>query len=193
MVNEQETLKELKKFCYKSMNKLLWIPIGIFVMIPAVSEFIWGGENGYLMSVITAIAILIFIKIRNNWAADELKKLLAVVKEDGLYEVLLQDFAKNKNNLFYNVMLGNFFIVERNGGSLLMMMPYSAIGSLQVHVGENIDRERTASIRISSNDKRYQRRGMEQAIFIHPNTAKVDYEMFCRHVLERNPNVYINY
>ena len=57
MVNEQETLKELKKFCYKSMNKLLWIPIGIFVMIPAVSEFIWGGENGYLMSVITAIAI----------------------------------------------------------------------------------------------------------------------------------------
>ena len=178
MVNEQETLKELKKFCYKSMNKLLWIPIGIFVMIPAVSEFIWGGENGYLMSVITAIAILIFIKIRNNWAADELKKLLAVVKEDGLYEVLLQDFAKNKNNLFYNIMLGNFFIVERNGGSLLMMMPYCAIGSLQVHVGENIDRERTASIRVSSNVKRYQRRGMEQAIFINPDTAKADYEIF---------------
>ena len=35
MVNEQETLKELKKFCYKSMNKLWLIPIGIFVMIPA--------------------------------------------------------------------------------------------------------------------------------------------------------------
>ena len=163
MVNEQKTLKELKKFCYKSMNKLLWIPIGIFVMIPAVTEVIWDAENGYLMSVITAIAILIFIKIRNNWAADELKKLLAVVKEDGLYEVLLQDFAKNKNNL------------------------------LQVHVGENIDRERTASIRVSSNDKRYQRRGMEQAIFINTDTAKADYEVFCKQVLERNPNVYINY
>ena len=110
-----------------------------------------------------------------------------------MYEVLLQDFAKNNNNLFYNVMLGNFFIVERNGGSLLMMMPYSAIGSLQVHVGENIDRERTASIRVSSNDKRYQRRGMEQAIFINPDTAKADYDTFCKHVLERNPNVYINY
>ena len=190
MVNEQETLKELRKFCYKSMNKLLWIPIGIFVMIPAVTELIWDAENGYPMSVITAIAVLIFIKIRNNWAADEFNTLLKVVKEDGLYEVLLQDFAKNKNNLFYNVMLGNYFIVERNGGSMLMMMPYRAIGSLQLHVGENSEGELKASIRISSNDKRYQRRGMEQAIFINPNTAKADYEMFCRHVLERNPNVY---
>lgn len=193
MVNEQETLKELGKFCYKSMNKLLWVPIGIFVMIPAVTELIWDAENGYPMSVITAIAILIFIKIRNNWAADEFNTLLKVVKEDGLYEVLLQDFAKNKNNLFYNVMLGNYFIVERNGGSMLMMMPYSAIGPLQLEVGENIEGEIKASIRVSSNDDRYQRRGMEQAIFINPNTAKVDYEMFCRHVLERNPNVYINY
>ena len=190
MVNEQETLKELRKFCYKSMNKLLWVPIGIFVMIPAVTELIWDAENGYPMSVITAIAILIFIKIRNNWAADEFNTLLKVVKEDGLYEVLLQDFAKNKNNLFYNVMLGNYFIVERNGGSMLMMMPYSAIGPLQLEVGENIEGEIKASIRVSSNDDRYQRRGMEQAIFINPNTAKADYEMFCRHVLERNPNVY---
>ena len=164
MVNEQETLKELKKFCYKSMNKLWLIPIGIFVMIPAVTEVIWDAENGYLMSVITAIALLIFIKIRNNWAADELKKLLAVVKEDGLYEVLLQVFAKNKNNLFYNVMLGNYFIIEKNGGSLLMMMPYRAIGSLQLHVGENIEGELRASIRISSNDKRYQRRGIAQPV-----------------------------
>ena len=107
-----------------------------------------------------------------------------------MYEVLLQDFAKNKNNLFYNVMLGNYFIIERNGGSLLMMMPYSAIGSLQLEVGENIEGEIRASIRIFSNDKRYQRRGMEQAIFINPKNAKADYEMFCRHVLERNPNVF---
>lgn len=71
-----------------------------------------------------------------------------------------------------------------------MMMPYSAIGSLQLEVGENIEGEIRASIRIFSNDKRYQRRGMEQAIFINPNTAKADYEMFCRHVLERNPNVF---
>ena len=193
MVNEQETLKELKKFCYKSMNKLLWIPIWAFILLPAIMELFGIGKNGYVMSVIFAIVILVFLKIRNNWAADEFNTLLKVVKEDGLYEVLLQDFAKNKNNLFYNIMLGNFFIVERNGGSLLMIMPYCAIGSLQVHVGENIDRERTASIRVSSNDKRYQRRGMEQAIFINPDTAKVDYEMFCKRVLERNPNVYINY
>ena len=193
MVNEQETLKELRKFCYKSMNKLLWVPIGIFVMIPAVTELIWDAENGYPMSVITAIAILIFIKIRNNWAADEFNTLLKVVKEDGLYEVLLQDFAKNKNNLFYNVMLGNFFIVERNGGSLLMMMPYSAIGSLQLEVGENIEGEIKASIRVSSNDDRYQRRGIAQSVFINTDTAKADYEVFCKQVLERNPNVYINY
>ena len=190
MVNEKETLKELRKFCYKSMNKLLWIPIWAFILLPAIMELFGIGKNGYVMSVIFAIVILVFLKIRSSWAADELQKLLAVVKEDGLYDVLLQDFAKNKNNLFYNVMLGNYFIIERNGGSLLMIMPYCAIGSLQVHVGENIDRERTASIRVSSNDKRYQRRGMEQAIFINPDTAKVDYEMFCKRVLERNPNVF---
>ena len=193
MVNEQETLKELKKFCYKSMNKLLWIPIWAFILLPAIMELFGIGKNGYLMSVILAIVILVFLKIRNNWAADEFNMLLKVVKEDGLYEVLLQDFAKNKNNLFYNVMLGNFFIVEKNGGSLLMMMPYSAIGSLQLEVGENIEGEIKASIRVSSNDDRYQRRGMEQAIFINPDTAKADYEVFCKQVLERNPNVYINY
>ena len=110
-----------------------------------------------------------------------------------MYEVLLQDFAKNNNNLFYNVMLGNFFIVERNGGSLLMMMPYSAIGSLQLEVGENIEGEIKASIRVSSNDDRYQRRGIAQSVFINTNTAKADYEVFCKQVLERNPNVYINY
>ena len=137
MVNEKETLKELRKFCYKSMNKLLWIPIWAFILLPAIMELFGIGKNGYVMSVILAIVILVFLKIRNNWAADEFNTLLKVVKEDGLYEVLLQDFAKNKNNLFYNVMLGNFFIVERNGGSLLMMMPYSAIGSLQLEVGEN--------------------------------------------------------
>ena len=190
MVNEKETLKELRKFCYKSMNKLLWIPIWAFILLPAIMELFGIGKNGYLMSVILAIVILVFLKIRNNWAADEFNMLLKVVKEDGLYEVLLQDFAKNKNNLFYNVMLGNYFIVERNGGSMLMMMPYSAIGPLQLEVGENIEGEIKASIRVSSNDDRYQRRGMEQAIFINPNTAKADYEMFCRHVLERNPNVY---
>ena len=190
MVNEQETLKELKKFCYKSMNKLLWIPIWAFILFPAIMELFGIGKNGYVVSVILAIVILVFLKIRSSWAADELQKLLAVVKEDGLYDVLLQDFAKNKNNLFYNVMLGNYFIIERNGGSLLMMMPYSAIGSLQLEVGENIEGEIRASIRIFSNDKRYQRRGMEQAIFINPKNAKADYEMFCRHVLERNPNVF---
>ena len=190
MNNQQETLKELRKFCYKSMNKLLWIPIWVFILFPAIMELFGIGKNGYVMSVIFAIVILVFLKIRSSWAADELQKLLAVVKEDGLYDVLLQDFAKNKNNLFYNVMLGNYFIIERNGGSLLMMMPYSAIGSLQLEVGENIEGEIRASIRILSNDKRYQRRGMEQAIFINPKNAKADYEMFCRHVLERNPNVF---
>ena len=190
MNNQQETLNELRKFCYKSMNKLLWITIWAFILFPAIMEFFGNGKNGYVMSVIFAIVILVFLKIRSSWAADELQKLLAVVKEDGLYDVLLQDFAKNKNNLFYNVMLGNYFIIERNGGSLLMMMPYSAIGSLQLEVGENIEGEIRASIRISSNDKRYQRRGMEQAIFINPKNAKADYEMFCRHVLERNPNVF---
>ena len=193
MVNEKETLKELKKFCYKSMNKLLWIPIWAFILLSAIMELFGIGKNGYLMSVILAIVILVFLKIRNNWAADDFNTLLKVVKEDGLYEVLLQDFAKNKNNLFYNVMLGNYFIIERNGGSLLMMMPYSAIGSLQLEVGENIEGEIRASIRIFSNDKRYQRRGMEQAIFINTDTAKADYEVFCKQVLERNPNVYINY
>ena len=173
MVNEQETLKELKKFCYKSMNKLLWIPIWAVILFPAIMELFGIGKNGYVMSVIFATVILVFLKIRNNWAADEFNTLLKVVKEDGLYEVLLQDFAKNKNNLFYNVMLGNFFIIER--------------------IGENIERELRASIRVSSNDKRYQRRGMEQAIFVDPDTAKADYENFCRYVLERNPNVYINY
>ena len=190
MNNQQETLKKLRKFCYKSMKKLWWIPIWAFILFPAIMEFFGNGKNGYVMSVIFAIVILVFLKIRSSWAADELQKLLAVVKEDGLYDVLLQDFAKNKNNLFYNVMLGNYFIIERNAGSLLMMMPYSAIGSLQLEVGENIEGEIRASIRILSNDKRYQRRGMEQAIFINPNTEKADYEMFCRHVLERNPNVY---
>ena len=190
MNNQQETLNELRKFCYKSMNNLLWMPIWEFILFPAIMEFFGNGKNGYVMSVIFAIVILVFLKIRSSWAADELQKLLAVVKEDGLYDVLLQDFAKNKNNLFYNVMLGNYFIIERNGGSLLMMMPYSAIGSLQLEVGENIEGEIRASIRIFSNDKRYQRRGMEQAIFINPKNAKADYEMFCRHVLERNPNVF---
>ena len=190
MNNQQETLKELKKFCYKSMNKLLWIPIWAFILFPAASEFFQNAKNGYVMSAISAIVIFVFLIIRNNFAADEFNKLLGVVKEDGLYEVLLQDFAKNKNNLFYNIMLGNFFIVEKNGGSLLMMMPYSAIVSLRLHVGENSEGEMKVQIRVASNDKRYQRR-MEQAIFIDPDTAKADYEMFCRHVLERNPNVYL--
>ena len=102
MVNEQETLKELGKFCYKSMNKLLWVPIGIFVMIPAVTELIWDAENGYPMSVITAIAILIFIKIRNNWAADEFNTLLKVVKEDGLYEVLINAESGQIEDIIYD-------------------------------------------------------------------------------------------
>ena len=190
MNNQQETLKELKKFCYGSMNKLWWIPIGIFVMMPSIYDFFFGTKNGYLLTVIVAIVIFVFLKIRNGFAADEFNKLLNVVKEDGLYEVLLQDFAKNKNNLFHNLMLGNFFIIERNGGSMLILLPYSAISSLQLFISSrNSDGENNAQIRILSNDKRYQRLG-EQTIFINPNTAKADYEMFCRHVLERNPNVF---
>ena len=64
MVNEQETLKELKKFCYKSMNKLLWIPIWAFILFPAIMEFFGIGKNGYVMSVILAIVVLVFLKIR---------------------------------------------------------------------------------------------------------------------------------
>ena len=45
MVNEQETLKELKKFCYKSMNKLLWIPIWAFILLPAIMELFGIGKN----------------------------------------------------------------------------------------------------------------------------------------------------
>ena len=88
MVNEQETLKELGKFCYKSMNKLLWIPIWAFILFPAIMELFGIGKNG------------------------------------------------------------------------------------------------------SSNDDRYQRRGIAQSVFINTDTAKADYEVFCKQVLERNPNVY---
>ena len=180
MNNQQETLKELKKFCYGSMNKLWWIPIGIFVMMPSIYDFFFGTKNGYLLTVIVAIVIFVFLKIRNSF----------VVKEDGLYEVLLQDFAKNKNDLFHNLMLGNYFIIERNCGSMLILLPYKAINSLQLFIpSRNSDGENNAQIRIASNDKRYQRLG-EQTIFINPKTAKADYEMFCRHVLERNPNVF---
>ena len=190
MNNQQEILKELRKFCYSSMNKLLWIPIGIFVMMPSIYDLFFGTKNGYLLTVIVAIVIFVFLKIRNSFAADEFNKLLGVVKEDGLYEVLLQDFAKNKNNLFHNLMLGNFFIIERNGGSMLILLPYKAINSLQLFIPiRNSDGENNAQIRIASNDKRYQRLG-EQTIFINPKNAKADYEMFCRHVLERNPNVF---
>ena len=190
MNNQQETLNELRKFCYKSMNNLLWMPIWEFILFPAIMEFFGNGKNGYVMSLISAIVIFAFVKIRNHLAADELNKLLNVVKEDGLYEVLLQDFAKNKNNLFHNLMLGNFFIIERNGGSMLILLPYKAINSLQLFIpSRNSDGENNAQIRIASNDKRYQRLG-EQTIFINPKNAKADYEMFCRHVLERNPNVF---
>lgn len=191
MNNQQETLKELKKFCYGSMNKLWWIPIGIFVMMPSIYDFFFGTKNGYLLTVIVATVIFIFMKIRNSFAEDECNKLLNVVKEDGLYEVLLNDFAKNKNNLFHNLMVGNVFIVEKNGASLLIMMPYSAISSLQLFINNGSEGESRAQIRIASNDKRYQRRG-EQTIFIYTDTAKLNYEMFCKHVLDRNPNVYVN-
>ena len=172
------------------MNKLLWIPIWVFILFPAIMEFFGNGKNGYLLTVIVAIVIFVFLKIRNSFAADELNKLLNVVKEDGLYEVLLQDFAKNKNDLFHNLMLGNYFIIERNCGSMLILLPYKAINSLQLFIpSRNSDGENNAQIRIASNDKRYQRLG-EQTIFINPKTAKADYEMLCKHDLERNPNVF---
>lgn len=155
-----------------------------------IYDFFFGTKNGYLLTVIVAIVIFVFLKIRNHLAADELNKLLNVVKEDGLYDVLLQNFAKNKNNLLHNLMLGNFFIIERNGGSMLILLPYKAINSLHLFIpSRNSDGENNAQIRILSNDKRYQRLG-EQTIFINPKTAKADYEMLCKHVLERNPNVF---
>ena len=136
---------------------------------------------GYLLSaVIFAILMLLYRKRRLRKfykKADQLRSY-------GMWEGVLDDFGRNRDNLFLDrVVLGDTSMICKDGS----IMPYCFIKTIRFEEAES-DTSRHYFIHIISMDERFP----EVSVAVPGlgvSDAGREYTSLCRFVYEKNPNV----
>ncbi|MEE3450557.1 MAG: hypothetical protein VZR27_07650 [Acutalibacteraceae bacterium] len=202
MNDQKRIIKDLKRFACNREHWALLILLLAFSLIPGIMDFmsttkygVFMGEskNGYLVTVIGIILSVAGISIYARFAASDFEKIIKAVDEDGLLDVLLKDYEKNKQVLFLGqVILGNTFIIKRQSSLAMLIMPYSAIQAVYLERASDEDNKVFYYICVTSADKRYQSALPPRFIALE-KTAKTDYDTFCAFIREKNPNVYFGF